>query len=392
MHSKCERSISKYLAQHAEKRSIAIANGIRPPKKHYALVIPAYDEQPDFLIRLSEHHDAANMLLILVINEPIGQTPNNGNQQLIAWLNDNAHKRAHNAGSMSGQLGELAFIVMECVGEHSLPIKQGVGLARKLGVDLAVALIHDELIERPWIYCTDADSHLPHNYFSHSQEIAATCSAMTFDFKHIGGDNSVAKATTIYESQLRFYQKQLKHAGSPYAFCSLGSCMAVSMKHYCQVRGFPKRPAGEDFYLLNKLAKVGDVLEVNDVVIELSARLSERVPFGTGPATSKILSTLEQNLTPSYYNEAIFTELKQVLDSIDALWLDENSTLNQFHHSTRNALEAAGIREYLIKRRTQDKSIEQFRQHFHHWFDAFQTLKFVHRLQASRFPPAAFTL
>ena len=48
----------------------------------------------------------------------------------------------------------------------------------------------------------------------------------------------------------------MKYARSPYAFHTIGSTMAVSANHYAKVRGFPKREAGEDFYLLNKLAKV----------------------------------------------------------------------------------------------------------------------------------------
>ncbi len=70
-------------------------------------------------------------------------------------------------------------------------------------------------------------------------------------------------ATQLYELSLRYYVAGMKFARSPYAFHTIGSSMAVSPVHYARVRGFPKREAGEDFYLLNKLAKLGSVLELD---------------------------------------------------------------------------------------------------------------------------------
>lgn len=391
MHKHCKQAVTKYLEQHAESTSLEIAQSLHLPRKRYVLVIPAYDESHDFILTLSEHIDAIKLLLIVVVNEPIGQTQNQNNQKLISWLCNKSSDVMQHTGGITGAFGKLTFILLDHTHERSLSPKYGVGLARKLGADLATALIYKGIVERPWIYSTDADSQLPSNYFSDGHTPDNTCSALTFQFKHRGEDNAVTFATTLYEEQLHFYQKQLKQAGSPYAFCSLGSCMAVSMIHYCQVRGFPKRPAGEDFYLLNKLAKVGKLVEVENVTIEIEARLSQRVPFGTGPAVSTIMNTLEQGLTPKYYHPSIFAELKHVLASIDGLWGDHEASLQQLHSSTLDALESAGIRDFLYKRLTQDKSITQFRKHFHEWFDAFRTLKFIHRLQASRFPAVALS-
>ena len=72
----------------------------------------------------------------------------------------------------------------------------------------------------------------------------------------------------LYEYSLRYYVAGLTYAQSPYAFHTIGSTMAVNAEHYASVRGFPRREAGEDFYLLNKLAKVGSVhtLEENNAM------------------------------------------------------------------------------------------------------------------------------
>ena len=64
-------------------------------------------------------------------------------------------------------------------------------------------------------------------------------------------------ATALYELRLHHYVLGLEYAGSPYAYHTLGSCLAVKADAYAQVRGFPKRAGAEDFYLLNKLAKLG---------------------------------------------------------------------------------------------------------------------------------------
>ena len=62
---------------------------------------------------------------------------------------------------------------------------------------------------------------------------------------------------------LRYYVAGMKYARSHLThFHTIGSTMAVRASYYAKVRGFPKREAGEDFYLLNKLAKVGTVLEL----------------------------------------------------------------------------------------------------------------------------------
>lgn len=87
-----------------------------------------------------------------------------------------------------------------------------------------------------------------------------------------------------YEYRLHYWVTCLQRAGSAYAFATLGSVMQLSLPHYAAVRGFPKRNGGEDFYLLNKLNKVGVVQSVHTrSPVILSSRRSHRVPFGTGP-------------------------------------------------------------------------------------------------------------
>src|SRR5690606_7285065 len=116
--------------------------------------------------------------------------------------------------------------------------------------------------------------------------------ALLFPFRHEGpADEPVTRATELYEASLRYHVLGLAHAGSPYAYHSIGSTLAVQARAYALVRGVPKRSAGEDFYLLDKLAKVAPLLRARGEPVRIRARFSTRVPFGTGPAVARIAAT-----------------------------------------------------------------------------------------------------
>ena len=90
---------------------------------------------------------------------------------------------------------------------------------------------------------------------------------------------------------MSYYVAGLAMAGSRYAHHSLGSTIAVHAKTYAAVRGYPKRSAGEDFYLLNKICKLAPVERLAGPALSIEARISARVPFGTGPALRRLLKT-----------------------------------------------------------------------------------------------------
>ena len=162
-----------------------------------------------------------------------------------------------------------------------------------MGADLALSLIDQGQVQTPWIFNTDADAQLPNGYFSVPGDIAArvstsigstSMSAVVYPFFHETEDQAAA----AYDCFLRYQTLGLRWAGSPYAYGALGSCIAVSANHYAAVRGFPPRAAGEDFYLLNKLAKTGTIWCADTSPLQLGDRPSERVPFGTGPRVKRI--------------------------------------------------------------------------------------------------------
>ena len=132
--------------------------------------------------------------------------------------------------------------------------------SREGNYDEALALIAGGLVQNPWIRCTDADVEVPSDYFTAIAEIPADASAAIAPFVHVPeGDANQQEAMRLYDAYLQDYVDGLSRAGSSYAFHTIGSLISVQARHYAMVRGVPKRAAGEDFYLLNKLAKVGRV-------------------------------------------------------------------------------------------------------------------------------------
>jgi len=212
----------------------------------------------------------------------------------------------------------------------------------------------------------------------------------------------------LYELSLRYYVAGLKYAGSPYAFNTIGSTMAVNAFHYAKVRGFPKREAGEDFYLLNKLAKVGPVLELEAgpgcEPIEIESRRSDRVPFGTGAAVNRIAGLDDPVRDFRFYHPAVFELLKAWLESWPGIWDSRSCDLEairlkdapgdtvseQRQRVLRAGLEKMKALDALAHAFRQSSDPDQFSRQMHTWFDAFRTLKLTHFLRDQALPSVSF--
>ncbi len=168
------------------------------------------------------------------------------------------------------------------VGKHC-----GVGMARKTLMDRI------ESIARPQdlIVSLDADTWINPRYLESIAETFTRFSqgvAMAVPYYHKLTDNEqVNRAILRYEIYMRHYTINMFRIESPYAFTALGSAIVVPVWVYQVVSGITPRPAGEDFYFLQKLAKYGRIIPWNEEKVFPSARPSDRVDFGTGPAVIK---------------------------------------------------------------------------------------------------------
>ena len=413
--------MDKYLRLYAEPE----INGLEefPDQAHWenVMVIPACNESPEFLRPPPRSEERC--LMILVINESVSANPmvSRNNQALAATVQARFELQWQSTVNIQGfglslfrdpQSSRDVLLVDRFDEGRKLPVKGGVGHARKIGADLAAILIQRKQIQSAWIHCTDADVQVPETYFSCIQSLQSRKqdnSVLIYPFHHCDDQNraeskDVILATQLYELSLRYYVAGMKYARSPYAFHTIGSTMAVNSTHYAMVRGFPKREAGEDFYLLNKLAKVGSVLELEEgpdcKPIEIAARRSDRVPFGTGAAVNRIADLDDQVNDFRFYDPKVFEFLRLWLQSLPAIWelkscelsadIFSNSSAENDHDFNPDLLLAylqkIGINKVLEHGFRQSKNLDQFTRQLHTWFDAFRTLKMIHALRDDHLP------
>ncbi|MGB1262576.1 MAG: hypothetical protein ACPG52_06680 [Cognaticolwellia sp.] len=391
-----EKTCAKYLAQYAEPEVRALSTF--PPQCHYqhVLVIPAFQESKQFIERFFESAlSKQQCLLIVVVNQPDSDFG-----RLHQQAQTDLAKQISQQGQTLWQQDNLKLVDLAPATEHcntksaillvdrytqAIPAEQGVGLARKIGADLAVTLVVAGNVRSSWVHSSDADAHLPDNYLTmHSADNTALtqASATCCNFYHYSEQRDIHHANALYERALRYYVAGLQYAQSPYAYFTIGSILSFDIVSYCQARGFPKRSAGEDFYLLNKLAKLGEVVYLPEVKIKLDARPSQRVPFGTGPAVQSIIQLNAQGQSYHYYNPEVFIALKACLQAFDNLWLQRENVelwLAELPNNTQQALITIGLLSFVDKQKSAQQG--QFNKQLTVWFDSFKTLKFIHALR-----------
>ena len=369
------RHIALYLDRYGE----AEARLIPPLAAHYenVLTIPCHDESPGCVGTVLGRLDAS-ALVILVVNAPTDADSEARSRTEAFW-------RALGGGALGGGAqgdgaqqpfhfsrwrNEIDILAVNRSAPNRLiPRRQGVGLARKIAADMACALIAAGRIQSPWIYMTDADAKLPSDYFAQAPA-SPGCALMPFRHE---APPELASAMRLYELHLRYYVNRLGWAGSPYAFHSIGSTVAIHADTYAKVRGVPKRNAAEDFHLLNKAAKVAPIHSLSGPEIILEARLSARVPFGTGPALKRIAAGGD----PLSHAPQSFDRLAEVMAHIDrgAPLPEEAAAL----------LEELGYSRFRAQAQRQHRRPETLRKATHQWFDGLRTLRFIHL--ARRFHP-----
>jgi hypothetical protein len=201
------------------------------------------------------------------------------------------------------------------------------------------------------------------------------------------------KAMMLYDLSLLHYVIGLRHAKSDFSYHTIGSTISIDFTAYSAVRGFPERESGEDFYILNKLAKIGKIktLEGNPILID--GRISNRTPFGTGKSINKISTMKNPEKDFLFYSSVIFEKLKifisHINDDINNFFCDsENNFLSEFKSDVEIAevLSKIGAFNAIESSFKSSKSSEQRKKHFHTWFDSFKTLKFIHHMRDAFYP------
>jgi len=377
--------VAAYLDAYADREAIALVDAVAGHGPwSAAVVVPARDEAAGFVRGLAPGLRERGALTIVVINEDDADQPavlqaNRVLDRALRKLGPTVELGARTVLIRSESAGDLLVLA------RTLPPKQGVGRARRIGLDLALGLTHGGAVTSRWLHTTDADVTLPSDYLT--APIPDGAVACVRPFFHVpAGDARLDRATALYEITLRYYVAGLAAAHSPWAMHTIGSCLTFDAEAYAAVRGLPVRPAAEDFYLLAKLAKLGLVVRGGGTPLAIASRWSARVPFGTGPGTAAIARTLDDGATPTVYAPASFGALHEVVEALtrwsaggqgsprEAVGRDVTDTVAAaaFDDLSPDKLEAA--------MRGATTSGQRLRR-VHEWLDAFRTLKLVHRLR-----------
>jgi hypothetical protein len=178
---------------------------------------------------------------------------------------------------------------------------------------------------------------------------------------------------------LTYYKNALEFTGFPHAMFTVGSAFAVTAEAYIKRGGMNRRKAGEDFYFLQNLVQVGNVGEISSTQVFPSARVSDRVPFGTGALMNKWVNG-QDDLTKTY-NFKAFQDLKLFFDQAESFFqineTEFRKLLKDFPDSVREFVIQDNFWKEIHGLNQNCASLTTFKTRFFYQFNAFKVLKFL---------------
>jgi hypothetical protein len=161
----------------------------------------------------------------------------------------------------------------------------------------------------------------------------------------------------------------------------------VKALQYVKAGGMNRRQAGEDFYFIQKLVPAGGYFNLNSTTVYPSARVSERVPFGTGALMHKLSS--DQSSTFLTYNIRAFKELRIFFGLTEDFFKSDIIGMgDQFSAIPQ------GIKLFLDKEEWIEKMKEvkdntsgfiSFQKRFFGWFNMFRIVKYLNFVHSDFF-------
>ena len=340
------------------------------------IMIPACNEPEllktiDSLSRCRPPDCAVEVIVVINEAEDCGQEISRQNDQdlisLVEW------KKKHSEVFFT----LYPFRPAPFPGKHA-----GVGLARKTGMDEAIRRFGQLEKAEGVIVSLDADTLVESNYltelerlFSSEMDLVGT----TISFKHRVEelrDQQQREGIMLYETYLHYYKEALEYCGYPHAIYTIGSAFAIRAGAYSKQGGMSRRQAGEDFYFLHKLTQLGQLAELNTTRVYPSARVSDRVPFGTGAALQKWMKGGSR--LRSTYCFRSFIDLREFFRLIPVLYGQNPGRVEELRVSLplQRFLEEDYFIDALNGIRRNSSSPVTFEKRFFQYFNAFKILKF----------------
>lgn len=360
--------------------------------ENIAICIPIYNEYPTFLRTLTSVTRSAlfaqkNVDVICCVNNktdsPVEVKENNC--RLLVEL----HRLQQSEFLKRNQDNYVKIIILDfSTTENQFQKQQGVGFARKVAMDYALCG------GAKLIACLDADTIVDSNYISClAKMIDKNIQAATLSFSHqINENKNIQDAINEYEEYLIKHSQKLKEVGTPFYNIALGSLIVCSSLMYAQCGGMKNRESGEDFYFIQEMIKViinNNSKSICEPLITLptcvhpSARISDRVIFGTGKSIDLIINN-EKKFTV-FPNEDYF-EIKRFIDIANELIENNKSFLLSEKAKEQNIqfypfLLKDGFFESWNKILLNIKKQDKQKVAFHILFDGLKIIRVMHYLQ-----------
>ena len=350
------------------------------------VTIPCYDE-PGLLTALESlskcDAPSSGVTVIVVINssEKSPQEVLDQNQRTIGeilnwWKNS------------SNNLYQLRLLHAP-----ALPSKwAGVGWARKIAMDEAIRLLACSEKEEGILISFDADSTVSANYLTEIESafrLHPSYNFVNLTFCHPVDDPdlpaSLKEGIILYELYLRYLRNAIKWCGYVHSIHTVGSSFAVKASSYVKQGGMNRRQAGEDFHFLHKIVLLGNYGKVTEATVFPAARISHRVPFGTGAALKK-WEEGDQELFSAYSLKIfetlhpLFAEPGYFFDTDPSLW---DRKFLEYDRYLVDFLMKAGTRERLIELRDNCADKKNFVKRFFHEVSAFRIIQYLNSREST---------
>ena len=390
-------SVNKYL----DKYFIPGWEIIITASKKYEniIVVPAISEFQNIKIFLNsliqnESTYFHKTLIVFIINNRVSSSEEvkKDNAKTIGYLTEIINKDSSDdlSEKIINQDISIGFVDASSPGKELPENNGGVGLARKIGLDFALTLLDYESRNKKLLICTDADCKVQENYLEQiiNQFNNSNLSAAVVNYEYdVSGSDESTKAIICYEYYLRFYVLGLKFANSLYSFHTIGSTMVCDYESYIKVEGMNKRKAAEDFYFLEKLAKIVRIANISSTTVYPSGRPSWRVPFGTGQRVNRFLSKERDEY--KLYNPESFEILKKWISALNINYGLVSEYLAEAEHIHpvlyKFLIEQEFDRDFskILNHSNNEKQLNLQKKM---WFDGFRTLKLIHYLRDNLYP------
>jgi glycosyltransferase involved in cell wall biosynthesis len=370
--------LQRYIEQNTVNHPIGFGN--LEIRASIFVVIPCYNE-PDIETTLNSLSKCcppkAGVAVLIVVNssEDASDAALAQNLKTISSVSD------------WGQRNKDIFFEIHCLHVKELPRKfAGVGWARKIGMDEVIKQLYNTGQDDGILVSFDADSTVLPNYLQvieQSFEKNPKCNFFTIDFAHslqsIELSDLEREGIIRYELHMRYFRNAMEWSGYPHSIHTVGSSFAVRASAYAKQGGMNRKKAGEDFYFLHKLVLLGPYGNISSTTVFPAARISDRVPFGTGAALKKWSEGNPELMTTYAFDAFIylrpFLENPAQFIALDATGM--RVVFENYPSALKSYLLESGTIKEILELQANCSNSLTFTTRFFHRINAFWILKYL---------------